>query len=702
MKRVFDLRRLLLCFSSATIVLLSGCVVGDFVGAYFNTYYNAQKAFTEAEQEVLNPAGAQGAAPAAERPYLAPFDVPAQTKTKFATVIEKCSKLLQYHPESKLVDDALLMIGKSYYYQNEHQAAERKFTELLTTFPESGLRFETKLLLAQTMYRRGDKEGALSTAREVLDEAKKEDEQVIVARAANLLGHIAEENSNLEEALASYQVVAELAETAGERAAAYRAIANIRIAQSNVVAAFEAYKSSAEASDDFVGVYWGEMGQARMLSRLGKHEEALALLSSLIKNTNYRDFFGEIDLALANAYRDAEDYPSAEAQYRYVDTAYARTEVAAKSYFALGQLYETKLFDYDSARVAYEKGKGEFPQAPITVELMKRSELMHRYKEYRSDLATSDSLRAYIATQAREETAGADSLKKRVKRDTTLTDSTLAFKKPDSLAQTAPSIPPPPIDTVMARLAYTKSELASLFYSGLGIVDSATYWYRRLLEDHPNSGLAARALFTLAQIYRTDSTVSPSRVDSLNSEIVKRFPESEFAVEARRHLKLPETKKESDDVEGKYLRAEALTKNGEIGAALKSLKEIAERDSTSPFAAKAQYTVGWIYENLRPNADSSIANYQRLVKRFPSSQYVALVQPKLAEVESARQKQLQEAQRDSLKHQATTSDSAAGINKHPSEVPLTPPVKGVRKDSVIDEFPILKEQPKKEEEPPKP
>jgi tetratricopeptide (TPR) repeat protein len=720
LKWIFDLRRLLLSFASSTIILLSGCAVGDFVGAYFNTYYNAQRAFTEAEQEVLTPTLAQGAT-RAERMFLAPFEASAQAKTKFATVIEKCSKLLQYHPESKLVDDALLMIGKSYYYQNEHQSAERKFTEILTSFPESDLRFETKLLLAQTLYRRNDKQAALSAGMELLDEAKKEEEEAIIARTANLLGHIAAENANHDEALQYYQLVAEFGETSEERAAAHRAIANIRILQSNFAAAFDSYGRSADASGDYVGVYLGEIGQARMLSKLGKHEEALARLGTFIKNTNYREFFGEIDLALANAYRDEEDYESAEAQYRYVDTAYARTEVAALAYYELGQLYETKLFNYDSARVAYEKGKGEFPQAPITVELLKRSELMNRYAQYRSELAKYDSLREFIATQPRvaiRDSSNADSAKKHVVRDTTTvdstknfgvreitrTDSTLALATPDSARQVAPSIPPPPIDAVMTRLADNKSELASLFYSGLGILDSAKYWYQRLLDDHRLSGFAARALFTLAQIYRADSTVSSSRVDSLNAEIVKRFPESEFAIESRRHLKLPEARKESDIVEAKYLQAEALSKKGDISAALRSLKDIADRDSTSPFAAKAQYTVGWIYENIEPNSDSSIANYQRLVKRFPASQYVALVQPKLAEVESEKQKQIQEAQRDSLsKLPVTPPDSGATIiNKDLQETPLVPPTKGVRKDSVMDEFPILKEQPKKDEEPPKP
>ncbi len=99
-------------------------MIGDFVGAYFNTYYNAQKAFREAEDEVWNQPDlkVQGAG----KNYLAVFNVSQNTRTKFSSVIEKCSKLLEYHPESNLVDDALMMIGKSYFYQNDLSACRTK------------------------------------------------------------------------------------------------------------------------------------------------------------------------------------------------------------------------------------------------------------------------------------------------------------------------------------------------------------------------------------------------------------------------------------------------------------------------------------------------------------------------------------------------------------------------------------------------
>jgi len=702
------LQRFFLSLIILSIIIFSGCSVGDFIGAYFNTYYNAKKQFDEAESEVLNPPTATGRT---ERPFLAPFDVPPQTKTKFTTVIEKCSKLLQYHPDSKLVDDALQMIGKSYYYQNEHQSAERKFKELLSSYPESNLAFETKLLLANTYYRNNDKTTAASTARQLMDEAKSAKEDGIAARSALLLAHIEVENKNYKQATEYYQVAAELGETAEERSAAYRNVAKMYNQQAEYKKAVDAFVRAEETSNNYIGTYRGQIGQARMLSRLGQYEESLSLLDNLIKNTNYREFFGEIDLEIANVYRDEKEYASAEAQYRYVDTAYARSEFAADSYYQLGLMYETKLFKYDSARVAYDKGRAEFPQADITPTLVKRGDYLNKYFTYRNEIAKYDSIKEFILhppDTTKGKAVVQDTVKgKGLAQDSTRHDSTgtKSFAKADSLIPKAPAIPPPPMDTVQVRLAYNTSELAGLFYSAIEVVDSAKYWYQRLLKDHPNSIYSPRALYTLAQIYRSDSSVATTQIDSLHKEIVRRFPESEFAAESRRHLGVPAPKKEVDPAEATYMNAESLVKKGDVASALKSLKGITEKDTTSPLAAKAQYTIGWIYENVKPNPDSSIANYQRLVKRFPNSQYASLVQPKLAEVELEKQKKLSAdggSKKDSTAQQAVPPKTEDELKKKVDEKIIPPPTKEAPKDSLMDELLINKDPKKKDDENPKP
>jgi tetratricopeptide (TPR) repeat protein len=156
-----------------SLIAASGCSVGEFIASYFNTYYNAQRLFSEAEEEVWN----QPDTRLLGRNLLAQFTIPSGTRTKFLSVIEKTSKLLQYHPESNLVDNALLMIGMSYYYQAEYPKAERKFIELLDGYPSSNLAVEAKLMLAYTSYKMNARDAlktsssALTAAQEKYDDA---------------------------------------------------------------------------------------------------------------------------------------------------------------------------------------------------------------------------------------------------------------------------------------------------------------------------------------------------------------------------------------------------------------------------------------------------------------------------------------------------------------------------------------------------
>ncbi len=105
--------------------------------SYFNTYYNAQRLYGEAEDEVWSLPDLQKMG---RNYYLAQFNISQTTRGKFTQVVEKCSKLLQYHPNSSFVDDALIMIGMSYFYEGENLQAERKFRELIDGYPWPSVR----------------------------------------------------------------------------------------------------------------------------------------------------------------------------------------------------------------------------------------------------------------------------------------------------------------------------------------------------------------------------------------------------------------------------------------------------------------------------------------------------------------------------------------------------------------------------------
>lgn len=67
----------------------------------------------------------------------------------YKSAVVDLSKILEFYPDSKWVDDALLMMGKCYLRQKQYVKAKVKFSELLKHFPNSDLTNETKISLAQ-------------------------------------------------------------------------------------------------------------------------------------------------------------------------------------------------------------------------------------------------------------------------------------------------------------------------------------------------------------------------------------------------------------------------------------------------------------------------------------------------------------------------------------------------------------------------
>ncbi len=509
-----------------------------------------------------------------------------------------------------------------------------------------------------------DKQAAVKTAKDLVDAATENDEPKFVAHGSLLLAQVELDDKNYSEATKYFQVAAEKGDTPDYQSAAYLKLAELYVQQSDFEKAILAYDRIEELGANYVGVYRAQIGRARMLSKLGKHEASQSLLQELLSNTNYKEFYGEIELELANVYADMGDYPSALAQYQYVDTTYAHTEASANSYFQQGIVYETKLFQYDSAQTAYNKGKAEFPQAAITSFLVRRSDYMNKYRSFKKDIAKYDSIKIAILTPPETLAVHIDSTIAHIDSSRRDSSSIVSGTKSDSVRVKVPQPPSISLDTIDARLAFNKTELGGLFYSVLGKVDSAEFWYKRLLIDHPNSMYVPRALFTLAQLYSQDSSKSNPVVDSLYREIISRFPESEFAEESKRLLGLPPTERIPDKAEGLYASGERLIASGSKLAAVDTFGLLVKMYPNSTFASKAQYAIGWLYEQDASLSDSAVSNYQRLVDLFPNSQYASLVKPRLAEVEQQKQ----------AARQAIRADSAARADSISHQKEAKPPL----------------------------
>lgn len=127
--------------SIVIILIISGCGSSfksnfrDF-NAYYNTYYNAKQSYNRGLKKSLEQ----------DRTYntLLPIRIYETPKGAgagdFENAIDKGASVLRNYDETKWVDNALEIIGKSYYFRNEYFNAIQKFDELYVNADDIELR----------------------------------------------------------------------------------------------------------------------------------------------------------------------------------------------------------------------------------------------------------------------------------------------------------------------------------------------------------------------------------------------------------------------------------------------------------------------------------------------------------------------------------------------------------------------------------
>ena len=132
------------------LVLVAGQLAAGC--AYFNTLYNARQKYDEA-QTIKRRADP-------ERP-----EITTQEERLYEEAFEKAAKIAKYYPDSKWVDDALLLMGQAAFEKGDYSTAIRKFEEIETFFPDSRLLDEAFLMKGRTLVAVKEYDAALTALR---------------------------------------------------------------------------------------------------------------------------------------------------------------------------------------------------------------------------------------------------------------------------------------------------------------------------------------------------------------------------------------------------------------------------------------------------------------------------------------------------------------------------------------------------------
>ena len=602
-------------------LIVQGCgvfsAVGDAISSgyensltYFNVYYNARRAFSDAETEIKDAAKANAGK---TTPGAQPATIPPDAAKNLDLVIDKCSNILAYHSKSAYVDDALMMTGKAFFYKGEYSKAERKFLELITQYPNSPLNLGAQLWYAKSEEKLGEYAESRKNLTGFIPLAEKSGDGDLLAEAYSLMGWIAVHDNTVTPAIEFFQKSANAAESDQLIADAWFEIGQLYFADGEFQNSIDASLKVESHSDDVYQIFQSKLLATRAYRNLQLLDKALVLENDMAKDYRFKDYLGIVLLERANILLAGGRHDDALNIYLALDTTYAHTETGAMADSRLGKYFERTGNNYVKALYFYSRATS-VPATSVLDDAAHKVIALNLYFKDQQEISNTDSLMA-LALKADSAGARRDSLAERGK------DTVAVVKDSTKTAIVVPgrTLSKDSLNAIEARAA---AGLGELFYTDLANPDSAIYWLRFSLMHQYVEYSAPRILYMLSELASSDSGKTNVTSKEFQAQLIKDFPNSYFSRQLQ-HLSTDENVKAkvADSAADAYSVADSLIDSGRNEEALAALRLIIARYPTSPVAAKCRYAIGWVYENRLTKMDSAAAEYKLLIKQYPTTPY---------------------------------------------------------------------------------
>jgi len=543
-------------FRHLFIVLICAIGLTACKNVYYNTFYNAKHSYRLADQTRKD----------SETP--GSRITPAVYRELYKRVIAKASAVLELYPKSKWVDDALLLIGKSFYWREEYTDALTKYQELQQNFPTSDLTSETVYWQGLTLWALNLTEEARFSFSFINE---KEDPELF--GLANLaLANMEAESQNFTLAIESYQsLIAQLGKRNRLLPFAWQGIGNSLHQLGRPDEAMEAYRNVLKSKPDPKINFETRAQIGTTLEEQGKLDEALTAYSNILKTKRLRIYEAETQLKQANVYRLKEQYDISEETYQTIVKKYPRSKYSAEAYFRLGLISQLVHKDLETAKEYFDKSTKESRQSDAgQAALQRRKDLMllERYL-----LQTDDA------------------------------------KDPQ-------------------KAIVPLFNLAELYLFNLGQIDSALATYEKALALADTTLFAPKALYAIGLIH-ADSLKNEEAAHTAFQKLIDEHPNTPYAKDARIRIHYDGT--QDALAEAQFLEAEDLKQEGvPPGDYISILRQIATEYPKSPYAPQALFAAAWAYENDLDQLTDARDMYQQVKDHYPLTRFAEISDEKLS------------------------------------------------------------------------
>jgi len=638
-------------FILTSLLLVVGC-------AYYNTFFNAKLNYREAVK--------------AQKNSKSTSRISGKIKQKYQKAIEKSWKLIKIYGDSnKYADDALLLIGKSYYQLHEYVKAERTLTQFLQKYLRSEHIPEAKLWLARTYIAEDRKDDALDILNSLLAEKLP---NRLAAEAFYILGELYYEQEDYPNAIKFLEKCVHITRDDGMKGDALYMMGESYYNLEDYDNSMASFLKLSKLDIPPIREYEAKAKVVESLIELKRYDEAETILKKMLRSQRFKKQYSLIETRLANLYEIQGQTDFARDYYYEIIKKYPRSEGASLCYYYLGQLYEFEYGNLDSAKAYYDKVKNLKSQEEVAKEAREKAKLLAEYLKIRNqirkdrhdifklehgDSSLTDSMEvagdsvAVDSSQQEELTSLNNSLNlqqekasansnnvtlpqpvgnlktpvkgKKLSKTDSLKKAQLKIKK--KIKKVAINRSPEQVRKSFKRNSFGLGEFFLLKYQNY---DSAAHAYKKFIRLFDNdSVLTPKAYYALYFIYH-DLKNDSLKADSLKRLIIQRYPETVYGKKLRGIVEIKTPEEQVSQYRTLYDNAEDLMDQQKYKQAIALFQKIASQDSGSVWAQKSRYAIAYIYEHYLKDVDNAVKAYTQVIREYPESKFALIAKKKVA------------------------------------------------------------------------
>jgi len=664
------------------ISLFSGC-------AYYNYLYNAKQYYEEGEIERKEKSRTKTDSKSKKK----------LGKAKFEKCIASAGRMLEYYPDSRWEDDALLILAKAYYRIGQYRSAITKVNELTLKYPESQFVTEGLLWKGMSLLKVAQPDSAQRILSRLFDD---NDNPLIKANAHHALANYYFEEDRYEQALERYRAVQQ-AEPDDEWLTGE---SWLKIGE--CLSLLERYEDAVALYDELLAKkaprrlkFLGQLERGIVLMELDRFEEALTSFEVLLKDGAFIDLFPGVELQAGLCERNMGRYEESRKRLERLTETETRGVIAVKANYELGELLWEQWRDLSNASTALEassKADRSSPTGKAADSLKSEMEQLYRFWQkigfIESQMSAIDSVQRGLLELFPKDTVYVDSLKeknrkskkrkkkssRRNRRDDDAImrmveeaqeEQRMEESESDSIAAEQPDTTASLDSTAIADLLEKRDweqinelyRFASFHLFDRNDTDSAAIYFNSVAAiNHPpfdsvasddnrsHKDIWARSIASLAYVAKSDGDSVES--DSLYGLILEELPDSRWskAVNDNGNEQLISTKEDTlrfiyEEAENIWFEDADLKRARDI-----YLDIVNQADPESDVRAKSLLAAAYLSRRIVVEDTLTIQLYEQISEEFRGSEYAKLASDLKREI-SDRGEEQQEPEFDLMEHE---------------------------------------------------